>query len=327
MKKRQRIFSLILVTLVFLLAGCRQEIEILDGPTQPLEIVDLGDDMILDMVPLADTPAVANVLSPVAAGTHTQSNSYATIDYSNTSSGYVMCRYSGTSSAKLKVQVTGPSGTVYSYNLNTDGTYETFPLSDGNGTYKIGMYQNTSGTMYTTLVSASVSVSLTDEFAPFLRPNQYVNYYADSEVVKLAAELTAGITDTLAKVEVVYNYVVSNFTYDTVLAQSVTSGYLPDVDAVLAKKKGICFDYAAVMAAMLRCQSVPTKLVVGYTGTVYHAWINVYSPESGWLDAVIYFNGSEWKLMDPTFASSSNNSQAILDYIGNGSNYTAKFLY
>lgn len=42
--------------------------------------------------------------------------------------------------------------------------------------------------------------------------------------------------------------------------------------------------------------------------SVYHAWINVYSEEEGWIDAAIYFDGQEWKLMDPTFASSNNSS-------------------
>lgn len=110
----------------------------------------------------------------------------------------------------------------------------------------------------------------------------------------MAAELTAGMTDNLEKVQTIYDYVVQNISYDRLLAAKVQSGYLPDIDQVLAKKKGICFDYAALMSAMLRSQEVPTKLVVGYTGSVYHAWINVYSEEEGWIDAAIYFDGQEW---------------------------------
>ena len=105
------------------------------------------------------------------------------------------------------------------------------------------------------------------------------------------------------------------------------SGYLPDVDEILASGKGICFDYASLMAAMLRSQNIPTKLVVGYTGYVYHAWINVYAQESGWVEGVIFFDGSQWKLMDPTFASSGKSSDAILAYIGDGTNYSAKYFY
>ena len=95
----------------------------------------------------------------------------------------------------------------------------------------------------------------------------------------------------------------------------------------MASGKGICFDYAALMAAMLRSQNVPVKLVVGYTGGAYHAWINVYSEKDGWIEGKVYFDGKEWKLMDPTFASSGKSSDNIMAYIGNGSNYTAKYLY
>ena len=81
------------------------------------------------------------------------------------------------------------------------------------------------------------------------------------------------------------------------------------------------------MTGMLRSQGVPCKLVVGYAGSAYHAWINVWSEETGWIDAVIFFDGQSWKRMDPTFASSAGESAEIMKYIGDGSNYTAKYFY
>ena len=93
-------------------------------------------------------------------------------------------------------------------------------------------------------------------------------------------------------------------------------------------KKGICFDYASLMSAMLRSQGVPVKMIFGYTSTgEYHAWINVWSETSGWMDSVIYFNGKSWKLMDPTFASTGGQSKSIMDYIANTSNYRERFTY
>ena len=142
-----------------------------------------------------------------------------------------------------------------------------------------------------------------------------------------AAELTQGVAKPLEKVGVVYNYVVNNLTYDRQLAATVKSGYLPDLDSVLAKKKGICFDYAALMTGMLRSQGVPCKLVVGYAGTAYHAWVSVWTEETGWVEGAIYFDGTTWHRMDPTFASSQHNSEQILNYIGNGKNYKVKYLY
>ena len=125
----------------------------------------------------------------------------------------------------------------------------------------------------------------------------------------------------------VYDYVVTNLTYDRQKAATVQSGYLPVLDTVLAEKKGICFDYASLMTGMLRSQGVPCKLVVGYAGTAYHAWINVWSEETGWIDGAIYFDGTSWQRMDPTFASTGKQSAKIMAYIGDGKNYTVKYIY
>ena len=285
------------------------------------------DAMELDeaSIPLAEAP-VSFLLLPQASGTKVQSNQKAVIDYSNTADGYVMVKYTASTAQKLKVLVKGPT-TTYTYNLAADGAWDTYPLSDGSGSYTVGVYENVSGTKYAAVLSQSVTVTLKDEFAPFIRPNQYVDYENAPNTVAKAAELTAGKKDTLAKVQAVYKYVVKNITYDKQLAASVQSGYLPVLDTVLAKKTGICFDYAALMAGMLRSQGIPCKLVVGYAGTAYHAWISVWTAENGWVEGIIYFDGSTWQRMDPTFASSGKQSDAIMKYISDGKNYTAKYLY
>ena len=286
------------------------------------EGVNLGEELI----PMSAAPAaVPTVLTPVASGTAVKSGGGAEIDYSNSKDGYVMARFAASNSKRLRVQVAGPT-TTYTYDLPT-GKWVTFPLSDGNGTYKTTVLQNTTGKKYAVLASASFQVALADEFAPFLRPNQYVNYEGATNTVAMAANLTRNVSKPLDKVGAVYNYVVSNLTYDRAKAASVTSGYLPDLDSVLASKTGICFDYAALMTGMLRSQGIPCKLVVGYAGTTYHAWVSVWTQETGWVDNAIYFDGTTWHRMDPTFASSGNSSSDILQYIGNGSNYTVKYLY
>ena len=60
---------------------------------------------------------------------------------------------------------------------------------------------------------------------------------------------------------------------------------------------------------------------------MYHAWISVWTAEHGWIDNVIYFNGTAWQRMDPTFAASGGKDPVILKYIGDGSNYTARYFY
>lgn len=318
--------QLMLLLAVCLLPACGQGQTAERGPADTgaaaLEEVNLADEA----VALADAPAaVPDLLRPEASGVRTKESAKAVIDYSNTTDGYVMVNFTGETAKRLKAQVKGPT-TTYTYNL-TPGKWETFPLSDGNGSYQTVVYENISGTRYATVTSVSFDVELTDEFAPFLRPNQYVDYAAAPNTVAKAEELTEGLTDELEKVEAIYEFVVKNLTYDEQLAATVQNGYLPVLDTVLADKTGICFDYASLMTGMLRSQGMPCKLVVGYAGTAYHAWISVWTEDAGWIDGAIYFDGVSWQRMDPTFASSGRQSFAIMQYIGDGKNYTAKYLY
>lgn len=262
-----------------------------------------------------------------AEGVNIASNSKAALDYSDLSEGYILVKYTGGKDVKIKAQVIRENGTTYTYNLNNKGDSETFPLVEGDGRYTIKVFENTTGTKYAQAFSYTLDLKLRNEFLPFLYPNQYVNFTDRSAVVAKAAELTAGLTADADKLSAIYYFVINNFTYDTEKAKTVQSGYLPVVDDILAAKKGICFDYAAVMSAMLRSQDIPCKLVIGYAGTVYHAWINVYLQDKGWVEKAVYFDGEHWSLMDPTFASSAKSSPEIMKYISNSSNYTQKYAY
>lgn len=274
---------------------------------------------------LENPPAIPDVLHPEASGILVQENEKASIDYSHTEDGYVLVRYIENTDKRLKVQVKGPT-TTYTYNI-TPGNYETFPLSDGNGEYQIAIYENVVDKKYALSQSIVLNVELKDEFAPFIRPNQYVDYGDATKTLQVAALLTETRETELEKVQAIYEYVVKNIRYDKELADTVESGYVPDLDAVLEKQKGICFDYAALMTGMLRSQSVPCKLVIGYAGEAYHAWISVYTQKDGWIDNAVYFDGHKWKRMDPTFASTSKQSKDMMEYIGDGSNYVEKYLY
>ena len=283
-------------------------------------------------MPSSQTPVVTatvnlpDILVPAASGQAVEENGQAVIDFSNAQDGYIMAKYTEATDMKIKLLLTIPEGIQYTYSIQPNGQFDVFPLSGGNGVYEIGVFKQVEGTRYSMVLSATIDVVLTDEFAPFLRPNQYVNFHKNSAAVRKAAELTAGITDFMDKVTAIYHYIITHIDYDTHLAETVQSGYIPDLDEVLARGEGICFDYAALMAAMLRSQRIPTKLVIGYTGDVYHAWISVYSEEDGWLDNVIHFNGRTWELVDPTFAA-NGSSRSAAQYIGDGANYTAQFFH
>lgn len=329
--ERCTVFAACITLTAALFTGCTQQGSKSSNSVDMSELYqDSGEVMEIteDEVPLeCAAAAVSTTLMPTATGKVTKGNKQVTFDLSNTADGYIMVKYLEKIDKKLKLILKGPSSVAYTYNINKIGEYETFPLSDGNGDYTVTAYKNISGTSYAAVYSAKFTVKLKDQFAPFLLPNQYVNYTADSQTVKKAQEITKGKKTDLEKISAIYSWVVKNITYDKQLAATVKSGYLPDLDKVVSSKKGICFDYAALMTAMLRSRGIPCKLVIGYSGTAYHAWINTYTNEGGWIDSVIYFDGISWKLMDPTYASTGRQSAAIMKYISNNANYKAKYLY
>lgn len=246
------------------------------------------------------------------------------LDASASGEGYMMIEYTG-EAAQTRLQVTLPDSTIYTYALRT-GAYETIPFTGGDGTYHIAILENVYDDMYALAFSQDIAVTLSDEFKPYLYPNQYVWFTSDSQTTAFGMELSGQSTSDLDYLEKVYAYVTENIVYDTELAANVPLNYIPDIDKTLTEKKGICFDYAALMTALLRSQNIPTKLVVGYSGTAYHSWISVYLQETGWVDNIIRFDGHSWSLMDPTLAA-GNSSSEVEKYIGDGSNYLAKYYY
>lgn len=212
-------------------------------------------------------------LYPSADGTVTFADDPVFVDASHTDQGYVMVRHQPTQKAiKLRI-IKGK--TTYTYDLNTDNEYETFPLPLGSGKYSLQVFKQVSGKKYTRESSYNFNAELTDDTLPFLYPNQYIWYTADSAAVQKAAELCDGLETATDKVTAIRQYIDRHITYDYALAMTVKSGYVPAVDDVLSKGRGICFDYAALLACMLRTQGVPVKLVIGYADQSYHAWNNV----------------------------------------------------
>lgn len=254
------------------------------------------------------------------------------VDATYASDGYLLINHVGKSAKRLKVRITHDDK-VYNYDLNSSGKAEAFPLQLGNGTYKVGVFQQVSGNTYALLHTESVDVKLSSDKAPFLHPNQRVNYSESTKVVRTAKKLVKGLKTDVEMIDAIYAYVIENYEYDYDKAKDAIAGrlvgYLPDLDEIYEAKKGICYDYASMLAAMLRAVGIPAKLVMGYVAPndVYHAWNEVYIEGEGWVVKQVHFAGEEWKLMDPTFASASSNSTKINRFIGDGSNYSTKSYY
>ncbi len=286
-------------------------------------------------IPTTQAPAIPVVEQlthiPEASGSLTSVSEFISIDYSHCDLGYIMVEYLGSHEGKVKFQITGPDGRTYTFNLATGTGVQTFPLTSGSGTYTLNTFEQASGTDYYTVDSCQITATITDPLTTYLFPNQFIYYTEESKVLDLSIETARNATSEIDLIGKVYEKAMKTIEYDTTQAElaanGTLAGYIPELDSVITSGKGICFDYAALMVAMLRIQELPAKLVIGYAGEAYHAWISVYTEEDGWIDNVISFNGKSWTLMDPTFADNATDRDAINEYIGDGSNYTEKYVY
>ena len=82
----------------------------------------------------------------------------------------------------------GKTTDSYKYNIKP-GRYEV--IHDGKETtYKITVNTQTEGNTYLVVMSKTIQVKLKNQFVPYIRPNQYVNYNKKTKVVKKAARIT-----------------------------------------------------------------------------------------------------------------------------------------
>lgn len=195
------------------------------------------------------------------------------VDVSNADEGYVIV-HADPSSTRLKLRVTC-EGVTYTYDLDANGEKAVIPLQMGSGQYMIALYRNVNGNRYSRKADVELIVGVKDENNVFTMPNQYVYYTEESPAVQKAHEICEGLETDREKVEVIREYISKNYLYDYVRAVTISSGYLGDVDGCYEKGMGICQDLAALTACMLRAEGIPTKLVIGYAGNVYHAWNSV----------------------------------------------------
>lgn len=217
------------------------------------------------------------------------------IDASHMNQGYVMCCVSAPTSNKLKMRVTY-NGAVLDYDLDSEGDYEVFPLQLGSGNYEFALYENVSGSKYSSEGKIVLSAQLDDENAAFLVPNQYVDYVRTTNAVAKSDELA-----TQGDIyQTVCDFMTNEFQYDFDRAQMITKTgqfLLPDIEDCFDARAGVCQDLSAIMVCMLRVQGIPAKLIIGYADRYYHAW------------TVALVDGQE-VLFDPTHAIGCINASS-----------------
>jgi len=171
--------------------------------------------------------------------------------------------------------------TQYIYNAVSDIEY--FPLQMGSGKYNVSIMGSNDGRRFRLISEDSFNVTL-EENAVFLSASQTVNWDEESKVAIVANDLIKEAKTNQEKLEIIHTYVINNVRYDYAKAQALPKGYIPSPVSTLDEGFGICYDFASLLASMLRSVDIPTKLVKGYSSytPVYHAWNEVLIEED-WL--------------------------------------------
>lgn len=271
MKKNKIISEVICILMVLtLLCGCQDSKKY---PTECKESPSQTEEQVL-----WPSYEQADVLSD---------GNLALVDFTHKDDGYICARLlQEVTGIKLQIQ---KDDKKYNYDLKTTD-FTTFPVNMENGTYTIKILQQIEGTRYAICASTSMEVNLTNDLAPYLYPNQIVDYTIDSYVYKKSFELVKEDRDDLTRIAHLFKYVVDTLDYDDQKAKDVSETFvLPDIDGSLKSHKGICFDYAASLAALCRIQGIPAKVIVGWTDIEYHAWVEIYLKDKGWINPKIYF--------------------------------------
>ncbi|CAM4109262.1 transglutaminase-like domain-containing protein [Saccharibacillus endophyticus] len=235
------------------------------------------------------------------------------IQISSLQAGTVTIGYDIRSSKKRHKLMIVKSNTVYTYDLDPALRSETFPLQSGGGTYDITLVENISGTAYRKLGTTSIDLPDSEADQVFLGSVQNVDWKKAKKATALAAKLTAAKKTDKDKAQAIREYVTTHIEYAD---KEIGIAYLPNADDTLTSGKGMCYDYASLMAVMLRSVGIPTKLVMGSTTyvTEYHAWNE------------IYLNG-KWVIVDATVDAAYKQAGKSIPFSKEASKYTVQKVY
>lgn len=204
-----------------------------------------------------------------------------------------------TSNSKIKLLLVRDEEQVwYEVKLNSGRFHEQLWLNKGTGKYTVYVMVNEYDKKYS--FGPKFSVNNIKEVNPYLVPDKYIES-GDKLMIDKAAELTKSAVGDLEKARAIYSWVKDHVQYDyKKYNEHQNNNYDNEYGALLALEsgKGVCFDYAALVAALGRAAGIQTKLVTG-TGLLqgssgYHAWNEMYIAEQ-----------QQWIKLDATFASVS----------------------
>lgn len=229
------------------------------------------------------------------------------MNFSNSVKGYMAIRCRSLSIVRLRLTC---ESTQRVFRLDEKDETQIIPLTLGEGEYLFELFSQIRGTRHKKLMSVSRPVQLENEFSPYLIPHTLIPYDQESEVVELAHSIVQNASTDLEVVQQIYYWVAHHIQYDQLKAEHLRDScdYTPDLNEIIQQKRGICYDYAVLTAALLRVNGIPCKLIIGMAeredhSELLHAWNMVWLEESGSICDGFEVEGGHWIQLDLTVAA------------------------
>ena len=122
------------------------------------------------------------------------------------------------------------------------------------------------------------------ELARDVKPDKLVTI--SPRLRTMADEITAGKTTPVDQAHAIYQYLVSNMTYD----KTAPGWGRGDSERACDVKKGNCTDFHSLFMSLARAKGIPSRFVIGFPlsakdGQVkgYHCWAEFYVKGRGWI--------------------------------------------
>ena len=226
------------------------------------------------------------------------------IDISHVNEGWVGA--SVISDRRIKFQVVY-NGEKKNYDCPTDGTPFMVELTSGSGEYMARVMRCEEGMLYSEIGAITFYAHMEDPGDIYLMSDSYLSFSEDDECVQIAAELRKESSCDAEFVSKVQEY-LTRYPYEV---KDVGKGYVPDVDALLEDGCGFCMEYTFTLAAMLRSQGVPAKVIYGYIDSgVYHARNEVFIDHGGEYGGYSFKDG--WNVIDVTWYAYGYSQDMIM---------------
>lgn len=193
-------------------------------------------------------------------------------------------RISGsTTQKKIKLLVVGADKQVW-YEIKLDsGKFNEEIWFDSPGKYTIRVMVNEYDRKYS--YGPGITLENTEELNQYLIPEKHIESN-DAAIIDTARRITKGYSGGIERVKAIYEWVIDNMEYDYDKLYKHSQGkYDNQYGAVNAikTKRGVCYDYSTLTAALARSLGIQAKVVEGNLSKSpfkgFHAWNEVFIPE------------------------------------------------